>query len=107
MARKKPEGIPDRENLTFAEAMEFLRVSHQTLYNFVEEGLPSYKIGGKRIFTKSDLNKWVESHQEIQQIKGEYANFKDVARAVQISLNELSKLPSLPFKDDENRLILN
>ena len=62
MVRKKPEREIEREVFTFAEAQEFLRVSHQTLYKLIDEGLPSHKIGGKRVFFKEDLVKWIKAH---------------------------------------------
>lgn len=62
MVRKKPEKEVERELFTFAEAQEFLRVSHQTLYKLISEGLPSHKIGNKRVFFKEDLVKWAREH---------------------------------------------
>jgi excisionase family DNA binding protein len=62
MARKKPAKEVEREVFTFSEAQEFLRVSHQTIYKLIKEGLPSHKIGGKRVFLKEDLIKWVKEH---------------------------------------------
>ena len=62
MARKKPEKEVEREVFTFAEAQEFLRVSHQTIYKLIKEGLPSHKIGNKRVFLKADLIRWVKDH---------------------------------------------
>ncbi len=62
MARKKPEKAVEREVFTFAEAQEFLRVSHQTIYKLIKEGLPSHKIGNKRVFLKEDLIQWVKEH---------------------------------------------
>jgi len=62
MTRKKPEKEVERVLFTFAEAQEFLRVSHQTLYNLMKEGLPSHKIGNKRMFLKEDLMKWIQEH---------------------------------------------
>ena len=62
MARRKPEKEVERELFTFAETQEFLRVSHQTLYKLIKEGLPSHKIGTKRMFLKEDLLKWVNDH---------------------------------------------
>ncbi|HEU65090.1 MAG TPA: DNA-binding protein [Chloroflexi bacterium] len=46
----------------FQEAQEFLGVSHQTLYNLIKQGLPSHKIGKKRVFLKEDLVKWIKEH---------------------------------------------
>ena len=62
MARKKPEKDVERVLYTFAEAQEFLRVSHQTLYKLIKEGLPSHKISNKRMFLKEDLLKWIKEH---------------------------------------------
>ena len=62
MARKKPEKEVERVLFTFAEAQELLRVSHQTLYKLMKEGLPSHKIGTKRMFLKEDLLKWIKEH---------------------------------------------
>ena len=62
MARKKPDKEMEQILLTFAEAQEFLRVSHQTLYKLMKEGLPSHKIGSKRMFLKEDLMNWIREH---------------------------------------------
>ena len=62
MGRKKPSGDIERIFLTFAEAQEFLGISHQTLYKLMNEGLPSHKIGKKRVFLKEDLIKWIKEH---------------------------------------------
>ena len=55
-ARKRLE----RAFLTFQEAQEFLGVSHQTLYKLIREGLPSHKIGKKRVFLKEELLQWIK-----------------------------------------------
>lgn len=47
---------------TFQEAQEYLNISHQTLYKLMQEGLPSHKIGRKRVFLKDDLIRWIEEH---------------------------------------------
>lgn len=62
MARKKPDKQIEQVLLTFAEAQEFLRVSHQTLYKLMKEGLASHKIGSKRMFLKEDLLNWIRDH---------------------------------------------
>lgn len=62
MTRKKPDKEVESVLYTFAEAQEFLRVSHQTIYNLMKEGLPSHKIGNKRMFLKEDLLKWIKDH---------------------------------------------
>jgi len=62
MARKKPTESVERIFFTFAEAQEFLGVSHQTLYKLMKEGLPSHKIGRKRVFLKEDIVQWIKEH---------------------------------------------
>ena len=52
----------ERIFFTFAEAQEFLGISHQTLYKLMNEGLPSHKIGKKRVFLKEDLIQWIKEH---------------------------------------------
>ncbi len=63
MSRKKePKSNVERIFFTFAEAQQFLAVSHQTLYKLISEGLPSHKIGKKRVFLKEDLIQWIKEH---------------------------------------------
>jgi len=62
MARAKNNQEVERVLFTFAEAQEFLRVSHQTIYLLMKQGLPSHKIGNKRMFLKKDLEKWIKDH---------------------------------------------
>jgi excisionase family DNA binding protein len=50
----------ERAYLTFQEAQEFLGVSHQTLYKLIKEGLPSHKVGKKRVFLKEELLQWIK-----------------------------------------------
>jgi len=60
--RNKSSGDTERIFLTFAEAQGFLDISHQTLYKLMAEGLPSHKIGKKRVFFKEDLIQWIKEH---------------------------------------------
>lgn len=59
--KKSGEDI-ERIHYTFTEAQEFLGVSHQTLYKLMKEGLPSHKIGKKRVFLKEELAQWIKEH---------------------------------------------
>jgi len=52
----------ERIFFTFQEAQQFLGVSHQTIYKLMSEGLPSHKIGKKRVFLKEDLTLWIKEH---------------------------------------------
>ena len=51
-----------RAYLTFQEAQDFLGVSHQTLYKLMKQGLPSHKIGKKRVFLQEELMQWIKEH---------------------------------------------
>ena len=62
---EKPESCNERVQrifLTFQEAQQFLEVSHQTLYKLMGEGLPSHKIGRKRVFLREELVQWIKEH---------------------------------------------
>jgi len=51
--------------LTVGEACELIRVSRVTLYRMIGKGMvPSYKIGGKRLFNRRELIQWVKSQRE-------------------------------------------
>ena len=52
----------ERIFLTFQEAQGFLAVSHQTIYNLMRQGLPSHKIGKKRVFLREELVEWIKEH---------------------------------------------
>lgn len=58
----KKEVPVERIFFNFTETQEFLGVSHQTVYKLMTEGLPSHKIGRKRVFLKEDLIRWVKEH---------------------------------------------
>ena len=58
---EEPE-IIQRIFYTFREAQKFLNVSHQTIYELMKQGLPSHKIGRKRVFLKEDLIRWIKEH---------------------------------------------
>jgi excisionase family DNA binding protein len=47
---------------SFREAQDFLGISHQTLYKLMRDGLPSHKIGRKRVFIKEELIQWIKDH---------------------------------------------
>ena len=59
--RREPNKI-ERIFYTFQEAQEFLNISHQTIYELMKQGLPSHKIGRKRVFLIKDLIRWIEEH---------------------------------------------
>ncbi len=59
--QQEPKKI-ERIFYTFREAQEFLNVSHQTIYQLMKQGLPSHKVGRKRVFLIKDLIRWIEEH---------------------------------------------
>ena len=62
MNKDKSNEKIERIFYSFTEAQEFLGVSHQTIYKLMKEGLPSHKIGKKRVFLKEDLVQWIKEH---------------------------------------------
>jgi len=58
----RPEPKIDRIFYTFREAQEFLAISHGTMYQLMKQGLPSHKIGRKRVFLKEGLVQWIKEH---------------------------------------------
>lgn len=59
---KETKKSTGRAYLTFQEAQGFLGVSHQTLYKLMKGGLPSHKIGKKRVFLQEELMQWIKEH---------------------------------------------
>jgi excisionase family DNA binding protein len=50
--------------ITFKETVIFLRLSRPTIDRLIARGdIPSYKIGGKRLFDPEELVEWVKSHR--------------------------------------------
>jgi excisionase family DNA binding protein len=62
MPKPREKNREERIFLTFQEAQDFLGVSHQTVYKLMSQGLPSHKIGKKRVFFKEDLINWIKEH---------------------------------------------
>ncbi len=62
LGQKRSSTDIERIFFTFAEAQEFLGISHQTIYKLMKDGLPSHKIGKKRVFLKEDLVRWIKEH---------------------------------------------
>ncbi len=52
----------ERIFLDFTETQEYFGVSHATIYRLMKSGLPSHKIGKKRVFLKEDLVNWIKEH---------------------------------------------
>ena len=58
----QPKRSVERIFLSFTETQEYLGVSHATIYRLMKVGLPSHKIGKKRVFLKEDLVDWIKGH---------------------------------------------
>ena len=57
--------------ITIKEAAEFLGIKEMTLYTWRHKGVvPCYKIQGKLLFRRSELNKYAEKYKEPFLIKG-------------------------------------
>lgn len=55
----------DKNFITFSEAGKLLRLSRQTIHRFIaRREIPSYKIGGRRLFDKEELVEWVKRHKD-------------------------------------------
>jgi excisionase family DNA binding protein len=46
-----------------AEVAEFLGISRQSIYRLLSQGMPRYKLGGRRIFDREELIDWVKGHR--------------------------------------------
>jgi excisionase family DNA binding protein len=53
--------MPDREVMNIRQASEYLGVSADTLYKYVnEQKIPAFKLGNRWRFKKSKLDQWME-----------------------------------------------
>ena len=62
----------DKMFMTFAEAIEFLRLSRQTINRLIaRKEIPNYKVGKRRLFDRDELIDWVKSHRNGPVLKEE------------------------------------
>ena len=55
----------EKRFITIQDAAKLLSLSVPTIKNQVKEGLiPSYKVGGRRLFDPDELVKWVKSKRD-------------------------------------------
>lgn len=55
----------DRVALSVTEAAELLGVSRPTMYQLIrQEGFPSFRIGARRLISRSGLEEWVRGQTE-------------------------------------------
>lgn len=54
-----------KKYLTMKEVSEMLRMAIPTIYAFIrEKKIPSYKVGGKRLFDQDEIEAWMKKHRE-------------------------------------------
>ena len=53
----------ERRFISFEEVMKVLGVSRPTVYHQMALGLPSYKLGKRRLFDPDEIFEWVKSHR--------------------------------------------
>ncbi len=48
-----------------AELEDYLRISKWTIYRWIKEkGFPVYKIGGKNLYRKNEVDEWVKQFKK-------------------------------------------
>jgi len=83
----------EKRFLSPAAAAAFLSLSRPTIERMVRRNeIPSYKIGGRRLFDKEELVEWVKSHRDLS-IPKEQLKDKPYSAGP----------PPVPIKHDEGR----
>jgi excisionase family DNA binding protein len=60
-----------REVMNIRQASQYLGVSPDTLYKYVQQGsLPAFKLGNRWRFKKSKLDEWMEAQSATGEAKG-------------------------------------
>ena len=54
-------GDPDRR--TMQDLCDALERTDSTIYRYIEEGMPSYRVLGNRVFRWSEVVAWIEGHK--------------------------------------------
>jgi len=56
--------MAEEKYLTLQETSKFLKISVSTLNRLIRQnGIPSYKVGHRRLFDKDELVKWVRTQR--------------------------------------------
>lgn len=50
------------EFMTQTQTQDFLNVSYGFLQKLVKQGLPVHRVGGRKIFNKSEITDWIIKH---------------------------------------------
>lgn len=54
------------EYLSYKDAMDFLGLkTHNTLYRYIDAGLPVYIVGKSKRIKKSDIIEFMEAHKQV------------------------------------------
>ena len=60
-----------REVMNIRQASQYLGVSPDTLYKYVnEQSIPAFKLGNRWRFKKSTLDQWMEEKSNQMEVKG-------------------------------------
>lgn len=51
--------------ITIKELASMLGVTRATIYSYMKQGLPSYKLGRSRKFDESEVREWVQERKEV------------------------------------------
>jgi len=52
--------------LTIKELQELLSLSHTTIYKFMKEGLPYFKVGDSLRFKRDDIESWLDAQKIVK-----------------------------------------
>jgi excisionase family DNA binding protein len=71
-----------REVMNIRQASQYLGVSPDTLYKYVQQGsLPAFKLGNRWRFKKSKLDEWMEAQSSSADVNGRGKKKAKSARA--------------------------
>lgn len=77
--------------LTTAEVLGYLRINPRTIYRLIRRGeLPAVRVGHQWRFRRSDLEAWLDAHQQA----GSPTTLTAAARAAESSVNSVHPSPT-------------
>ena len=55
----------EKEYMSLSEVAQFLKLSVPTIKNYLrDKKIPAYKVGGRWLFEKNEINDWVSSQRQ-------------------------------------------